>query len=86
MPSRRPLPLPRAVPPVSAKVLRQPIEAANNPAALLRLDTVAALTGLSRSTLYAKIKAGTFPAPIKQGARCTRFRASTVTAWLESVN
>lgn len=64
---------------------RQPIESANNPAALLRIATVQALTGLSRSTIYAKVAAGTFPAPIKQGTRCTRFRAGAVTAWLESL-
>ncbi|WP_295372111.1 AlpA family transcriptional regulator [uncultured Pseudacidovorax sp.] len=65
--------------------LKQPIASACNPTALLRLSTVEALTGLKRSTIYAKVKAGTFPAPIKQGARCTRWRAGAVTHWLESI-
>ncbi|MCY1229506.1 Prophage CP4-57 regulatory protein (AlpA) [compost metagenome] len=64
---------------------KQPIESAFHPAALLRITTVQALAGMSRSTIYAKVKAGTFPIPIKQGARCTRFRAGEVVAWLESV-
>jgi prophage regulatory protein len=64
---------------------RQPIEAASNPAALLRLDTVLALTGLGRSTLYARIKEGRFPEPIRQGTRCSRWRAASVTSWLESI-
>lgn len=62
----------------------QPIESATNPAALLRLSTVQALTGLSRSTIYTRIRAKTFPEPIKLGTRCTRFRAGDVTAWLEA--
>jgi len=63
----------------------QPIEAATHPNALLRNTVVQALTGQSRSTIYAKVAAGTFPAPVKLGARCTRWRAADVTAWLEKV-
>jgi len=70
--------LPRTIQPA------QPLESANNPAALLRFSTVQALTGLSRSTIYTRIREKTFPAPIKLGTRCTRFRAGDVTAWLES--
>ncbi|PZQ77801.1 MAG: hypothetical protein DI563_02500 [Variovorax paradoxus] len=62
----------------------QPLESANNPAALLRFSTVQALTGLSRSTIYTRIREKAFPEPVKLGARCTRFRARDVTAWLES--
>jgi len=63
----------------------QPIESANHPAALLRLATVQALTGLGRSSIYAKVKAQTFPEPLRQGTRCTRWRAADVNRWLESV-
>lgn len=64
------------------KSLKQPLEAANNPLSLLRIETVAALVGLGHTTIYRKIKAGEFPEPIRMGARCTRWRASDVTAWL----
>lgn len=65
---------------------KQPIESATNPAALLRMATVEALTGLSRSSIYAKIKNGTLPLnPIRQGTRCTRFKAGEVTSWLQSL-
>ncbi|WP_062469171.1 helix-turn-helix transcriptional regulator [Variovorax boronicumulans] len=63
----------------------QPIESATHPAALLRFSTVQALTGLSRSTIYTRIGAKTFPQPIKLGTRCTRFRAGEIAAWLESI-
>ena len=60
----------------------QPLHAAQVADALLRLSTVVAITGLSRSSLYARIKAGSFVEPIRLGARCTRFRAGDVTAWI----
>lgn len=61
---------------------QQPLHAAQLADALLRLRTVEAITGLSRSTIYAKLKAGEFVEPIRLGARCTRFRAGDVQAWL----
>ena len=36
---------------------------------ILRLPEVKSLTGLSRSTIYLRIKKGTFPPPISLGAR-----------------
>ena len=62
----------------------QPLHAAQLAEALLRIATVEAVTGLGRSSIYAKLKAddGSFPQPIKLGARCTRFRASDIQAWL----
>lgn len=60
----------------------QPIDAAAFAEALLRLKTVEAITGLGRSTIYAKLKAGEFVEPVRLGARCTRFRAGDVQAWL----
>jgi len=60
----------------------QPLHAAQVADALLRLSTVVAITGLSRSSLYARIKAGSFVEPIRLGTRCTRFRAGDVQAWL----
>ena len=60
----------------------QPLNAAEFPDALLKIATVQALTGLGRTTLYAKTSAGEFPRPVRLGARCTRWRASDVQAWL----
>ena len=61
---------------------QQPLHAAQVADALLRLKTVEAITGLSRSTIYSKLKEGSFVEPVRLGARCTRFRAGDVQAWL----
>ncbi|MDM0007875.1 AlpA family phage regulatory protein [Variovorax sp. J22G73] len=58
---------------------------AGHPAALLRCSYVTALTGLSRSTLYAKIAVGTFPEPVRLGPRCSRWRVRDVAAWLDAL-
>lgn len=60
----------------------QPLHAAQVADALLKLATVEALTGLSRSSIYARLQKNTFPQPIRLGTRCTRFRAGDVQAWL----
>ena len=60
----------------------QPLHAAQIADALLRLPTVEALTGLSRSTIYTLIQRQQFVEPVRLGARCTRFRAGDVQAWL----
>lgn len=62
----------------------QPLHVAQVADALLRLSTVEAITGLGKSTIYAKLKAndGSFPKPIRLGSRCTRFKAGDITAWL----
>lgn len=62
--------------------LREGMAAAVDPDALLRIETVEALTGMSRATVYRHIEAGTFPAPLKLGTRCVRWRSSAVRAWL----
>lgn len=63
--------------------LRQPIEAASIPGALLKAETVSAVTGLSVATLYRLAKAGKLT-PIRMGSRCTRWRAADVTAWIRA--
>ena len=63
----------------------QQIAAAANPHALLRMATVQTLTGFSRSHIYQLVANSKFPAPLKLGARCTRFKAGEVTAWLQSL-
>lgn len=52
--------------------------------ALLKIQTVIAVTGLSESTIRRKVSNGTFPKPIKDGCRCTRWVAGHVTNWLRA--
>jgi prophage regulatory protein len=40
------------------------------------------MTGKARSTLYAEIKDGRFPAPIKIGKRAVGWTLSSIEAWL----
>ena len=49
---------------------------------ILRRKQVEARTGLSRSTIYGRIQARTFPAPIPLGARAVGWLESEVDAWL----
>lgn len=51
---------------------------------LIKLREVMALTGLSKSTLYRKIDAGTFPPPVVLGPRAVACRESEVLAWIAS--
>ena len=62
----------------------QPLEAASLPHALLKIQTVADITALSSSTIFRKLAADPpqFPAPVRLGKRCTRWRAADVRAWL----
>ena len=52
--------------------------------ALARGRQVEQLVQLSRSTIYAAVKAGTFPAPVRIGARAVAWRVSEVEQWLEA--
>lgn len=54
------------------------------PDRILRLNAVLARTGLSRSTLYRKIQAGTFPAQLKIAVRCAGWRESALNEWLKN--
>ncbi len=49
---------------------------------ILRRRQVSARTGLSRSSIYAKITEGTFPRPIALGARAVGWLEDEVEAWL----
>lgn len=54
----------------------------HNALSILRRKQVEQETGLSRSTIYARIKLGTFPAPIQLGPRCVGWRRSAINAFL----
>ncbi len=51
---------------------------------ILRHKQVEQRVGLSRSTIYAKIAAGEFPAPIALSARAVGWLESDITTWIES--
>ncbi len=51
---------------------------------IIRLPSVQERTGLSRSTIYAKIKSGTFPKQIKLGQRASGFIESEIDGWINS--
>jgi prophage regulatory protein len=50
--------------------------------AVLRKTVVSAITGLPSSTLYRKVAAGEFPAPIKLGESASGWLLSEVEAWI----
>ena len=52
------------------------------PHTILRLPTVKARTGLSRSTIYLRVSRGTFPAPVSLGDRAVGWLEAEVNAWL----
>jgi len=50
--------------------------------AILRLPEVKCRTGLSGSTIYAKITEGTFPAQVKLGSRLAGWVESEIDEWI----
>ena len=52
--------------------------------AILRRKQVEARVGLRRSTLYQRISEGTFPAPIRLGARAVGWLESDISDWLNA--
>lgn len=50
--------------------------------AILRRKHVEQIVGLSRSTIYQRIKDGTFPRPISLGGRMVGWRASDIELFL----
>lgn len=52
------------------------------PGRLLRLPEVERMVGMKRSTIYDRIKANRFPAPVKSGSRISVWREDEVRTWL----
>lgn len=52
------------------------------PERLYRLPVVLNRVGLARATIYGKIAAGQFPAPVKLGERAVAWRESDIDAWI----
>jgi prophage regulatory protein len=53
-----------------------------NALTILRRKRVEARTGLARSTIYERVRAGTFPAPISLGAKAVGWIESEIDDWL----
>lgn len=49
---------------------------------LLRLPAVMERCALGRSSIYAGVKAGTFPAPVRLSARAVGFREDEIDRWV----
>jgi len=64
-------------------MFNKPLGGFNMVTAILRLPDVKARTGLSRSTIYLRIKEGKFPYPIGLGPRAVGWVESDVENWLD---
>jgi prophage regulatory protein len=52
---------------------------------LLRMSEVARETGMGKSTIWAKVKRGEFPQPVRYGGKCTRWPSSEIETWKRSL-
>lgn len=50
---------------------------------IIRIRTVLARTGLSRSTLYRKMNEGTFPSQVRISVHGAGWRESAINNWIE---
>lgn len=53
----------------------------NAPKKFLRLPAVMNMVGLARATIYKRIKAGTFPAPVQLGPRAVAWDEEAIANW-----
>ena len=51
---------------------------------ILRLPAVRARVAMSRSTIYQRVREGTFPPPVNLGKRAVGWLEAEVDAWLAS--
>src|SRR5437016_11453213 len=56
-----------------------------NPIALLRLPTVRDRTGLSRSSIYQRVRDGVFPPPVQIGARAVAWASTDIDRWISEL-
>jgi len=49
---------------------------------LEKLPSVKTRTGLSRSEIYRRVAAGTFPQPVKLGERASAWNSAEIDAWI----
>ena len=61
-----------------------PVQARAPPSRMLRFPEVIARTGLSRTTIWRRVRAKTFPPPIQLGPNSIGWPESTIIEWVES--
>jgi prophage regulatory protein len=54
------------------------------PSGLLRGKDVFRLVALSRSTVWRRVRLGTFPAPVSLGLRRIAWRGADIAAWIDA--
>lgn len=52
---------------------------------LLRIHDLRHITGLARSTVYAKMQLGDFPQPVRLHGKCIAWKASEIDAWIAAL-
>lgn len=57
----------------------------DRPTRLVRFPEVKDRVGLSRSSIYARIAEGTFPRPIRLGAKSVAWAESTIDSWIAKI-
>lgn len=60
-----------------------PTDPTRKPGKYLRLPQVEELTALKKSSIYAGVKSGTFPAPVRLSARAVAWRERDLAFWQE---
>jgi prophage regulatory protein len=55
------------------------------PIKLFRLAAVISIVGLSKATIYKKIKEGSFPAPVKLSAKASGWRSTDLENWINQL-
>nr|WP_297845297.1 AlpA family transcriptional regulator [Pseudomonas sp.] len=61
------------------------LQAKHHTLSIFRLPKVKEITGKGRSSIYAEIKDGTFPPPVKLGARAVGWKSTDVYDWMNSL-
>ena len=52
---------------------------------LLKRPEVEKITGLSRASIYSKIKTGAFPVPVRLGQNSVAWRAEDIDRWISEL-
>lgn len=57
----------------------------NQPKRFMRLPAVMSAVALARATIYKRVKAGTFPAPVQIGPRAVAWDEAAIADWQASL-
>lgn len=52
---------------------------------ILRIDEVLHVTGMSRATIYRKVAAKAFPAPVRLAPQTVGWREQDIEAWMDAL-